>query len=247
MRALAKVVPSKVRAALSRRLPSSFPLLPFPLDLRRLAASTTSLPSSCLIAKQPKLKSNQSFLFFSTSPPAPNQKVSLTVGSEGNGDSWGMLLRVYAGWRLNKSSAGTAAEKRQVPELLLHRPRLARLVFQLFFLASPIPSNVCASWPFSVSPISCCCCCCSPSVHLARPQTQHALNFASYHNAAVKLITSLECKNQTSTAHTERESSKHPHTHVHILYINKQKNCQSSCMSLHVCVCASPAELFYKS
>jgi len=32
-------------------------------------------------------------------------------------------------------------------------------------------------------------------VHLARPQTQHALNFASHHNAAVKLITSLECKN----------------------------------------------------
>jgi len=42
----------------------------------------------------------------------------------------------------------------------------------------------------------------SASVHFGLPQTQHALNFASYHNAAVKLITSLECKNETQ-AHTK--------------------------------------------
>lgn len=147
-----------------------------------------------------------------------------------------------------------------------HRPRVASPWFFFVVIAREMFVDLGLFPQFSCQCRSCCLCCCfccCCPVHLARPQTQHALNFASYHNAAVKLITSLECKNQTSTAHTHTAANTHKHTHsnththIHVLshphtrtlYINKQKNCKTSCMSLLVCVCvcALPAELFYKS
>lgn len=96
--------------------------------------------------------------------------------------------------------------------LVLIPLRLLLSCMPSFFLFKNVCGRLCAFLSYS-----CCCCCyfCSVSctlfqifqqfqptptplaaVHFGLPQTQHALNFASYHNAAVKLITSLECKNE---------------------------------------------------
>lgn len=72
------------------------------------------------------------------------------------------------------------------------------------------------------------------AVHLGLPQTQHALNFASYHNAAVKLITSLECKNETP-AHTQlqQQQSQHRRKHPEDTQKNTQENTQENTQKTH--------------
>lgn len=91
---MAKVVRAKcVRHCLGVPASVSASLAAFGVDAASAAAATAA--SSCLIAKQPKLKCNQSFFFF-----ASNQKVSLTVvrvGRRRREAARGVLLRVAAG------------------------------------------------------------------------------------------------------------------------------------------------------
>lgn len=91
---MAKVVRAKcVRHCLGVPASVSASLAAFGVDAA--SAALAAAASSCLIAKQPKLKCNQSFFFF-----ASNQKVSLTVVRVGKGKGERRLGGDCCGWLL---------------------------------------------------------------------------------------------------------------------------------------------------
>lgn len=110
-------------------------------------AASAAATSSCLIAKQPKLKCNQSFFFCLKSKSFAYSRAGLqgcSKGAEG-ASARGGLLRVAAGWRLNKSSAVEAAQKKRKCHNCCCTDRELRRLDAFFCCCS---RNVCGSWPF---------------------------------------------------------------------------------------------------
>lgn len=141
LQSMAKVVRAKcVRHCLGVPASVSASLAAFGVDATSAAAATAA--SSCLIAKQPKLKCNQSFFFFCLKSKSFAYSRAGRQGKGGGGKGrpaaggcWLMLKQKLSSGRKNASATTAVAQTESCLALG-------------FFFCCCSSRNVCGSWPF---------------------------------------------------------------------------------------------------